>query len=397
MYMGSLIGRIFGVFVNSSLTGMGPAGVYAILGSAAVLSGFTHMTMAITVLLLEVTYDLSLIGPLMLCISIARVISQAINHHGYDEQLILLKKVPFLDEDPPENFDNLVAADLCGQLNYDTLLRSEMPKNRIQMALAAAPDQEQFPVMSQCGTICIGIIPRSRLECLMGKRPMIRRMSRPLAAFPNDATPSANPVREPAVIALCCPPTPTLDIMGDFQADERISPKRGHLVIVDGLMDQTPHTAFEDMPISRLYPLFTRVGVSSICVVSRNGAFKGLITRQELMCTDGSQKKVHICRNNKEAQHAQDPMSLPAKLAESEAKNRALMDEAKVFAAEIEALRKRLHATEEHPLLKPLPVHIDVEPTCEVRLQKKEKKIDVEPTVDATNLERPSRTRISSI
>merc|ERR1719191_499022 len=111
--MGGLIGRIFGVFLNGVIEGTGPAGLYAILGSAAVLSGFTHMTMAITVLLLEVTRDLSLIGPLMLCISIARVISQAINHHGYDEQLILLKHVPFLEDDPPKDIDRLSAVHLC--------------------------------------------------------------------------------------------------------------------------------------------------------------------------------------------------------------------------------------------------------------------------------------------
>merc|ERR1719482_1689847 len=95
----------------------------------------------------------------------------------------------------------------------------------------------------------------------MNVRSWIRRMSN---SFPTVASPT--------------------HVLGDFQANERISPKRGPLLLVDGLMDQTPHTTFEDMPISRLYPLFTRVGVSSVCVVSRDGAFKGIITRQELMC-----------------------------------------------------------------------------------------------------------------
>lgn len=183
----------------------------------------------------------------------------------------------------------------------------------------------------------------------------------------------------------------TLD-MGDFQADERMSPKRGPLLIVDGLMDQTPHTAFEDMPISRLYPLFTRMGVSSICVVSHAAAFKGIITRQDLTCANGSQQKMQPCQNFEEAQHVQDVTSglspkaadelvsptvpkvndepsiclnirnlkqlsedaalvasLTEKLAASEEKTRILTDEAKAFTAEIEALQKQLREAGQRP------------------------------------------------
>jgi chloride channel 7 len=357
MYMGSLIGRIFGVSLNSSLTNLGPAGVYAILGSAAVLAGFTHMTMAITVLLLEVTHDLTLIGPLMLCISIARAISQVINHHGYDEQLILLKKVPFLDEDPPENLDDLVAIDLCEKFHSDALLSPAMSKPDIEKALAVAPGLEQFPVLSKCGAICIGIIPRSRLECIIGVRSMTRRMS--VSSFSDSFSDLSS--------------GSSFD-MGDFRADERSSPKRGPLLEVGGLMDQTPHTAFEDMPISRLYPLFAQVGVSSVCIVSHHGVFKGIITRNELMQANDT-KKVRPPQHVKEHERDFEEPKWIRKLRQQEAlksrngsesywvkkwkaaedENRVLMDEAKGFIAEIEALKEQLHKAEEHQ--GPLPIN----------------------------------------
>merc|ERR1719191_2393681 len=167
--------------------------------------------------------------------------------------------------------------------------------------------------------------------------------------------------------------------MGDFQAwenylsgsphVERSNPTRGPLLEVGGLMDQTPHTAFEDMPISRLYPLFAQVGVSSVCIVSLHGVFKGIITRNELMQADDT-KKVRPPQHVEEHERDLEEPTWVKKLRQKEAlknqngsescwikkwkaaedKNRVLMDEARGFIAEIEALQKRLlvHETEEH-------------------------------------------------
>merc|ERR1719220_1095589 len=91
------------------------AGVYALVGSAAMLSGFTHMTIAIVVILVEAAHDLSLVSPLMLSIFISHIVSTCVNRHSYDEALILRKGVPFLESELPFEMDRhgLVAADLC--------------------------------------------------------------------------------------------------------------------------------------------------------------------------------------------------------------------------------------------------------------------------------------------
>ena len=74
-------------------------------GAAAMLGGFTHMTLAIVVLLVEAANDLGLITLLMLSISISRIVSTSISHHGYDEVLIHKKGAPFLGSEVPQELE----------------------------------------------------------------------------------------------------------------------------------------------------------------------------------------------------------------------------------------------------------------------------------------------------
>merc|ERR1740129_1426356 len=69
---------------------------------------------------------------------------------------------------------------------------------------------------------CLGIVPRSRLEDAIGVRQRLRRMS---DSFPT--TPKSTP-----------------------ESSQVNGPNRGPLLLVKRLMDQTPHTCFEDMPVS---------------------------------------------------------------------------------------------------------------------------------------------------
>jgi len=45
------------------------------------------------------------------------------------------------------------------------------------------------------------------------------------------------------------------------------------------IMNPTPYTLLEDMPVSRLHPLFTRSGLQAACVVSRGGTHVGVLNR----------------------------------------------------------------------------------------------------------------------
>merc|ERR1711870_108121 len=100
----------------------------------------------------------------MLAIFVAHSTATRINHHGYDEVLILKKGVPFLDPELPHEMDTkgVTAGDLCEVLQQEVLLAPTETFEKIGKALEAK-EVFDFPVISSSG-VCIGVVPRPRLE-----------------------------------------------------------------------------------------------------------------------------------------------------------------------------------------------------------------------------------------
>ena len=72
-------------------------GVYALIGSTAVLGGITRMTVALVVIMFELTGDVNYIVPIMVTVMVAKMAGDAVVHEGIDHEQILLKEYPFLD------------------------------------------------------------------------------------------------------------------------------------------------------------------------------------------------------------------------------------------------------------------------------------------------------------
>lgn len=171
MLIGGLLGRVMGEAIPSVFAVVGlnaaPAGVYAVVGSAAMLSGFTHMTLGIVALLVEALADLGLVIPLMVTVYIASFMSKLISPHGYDEQLIIAKGVPFLDSDLPKEFDisRFTALDICHIPSREAVLPRKASIKTIRRALRQK-DVNYFPIVSDGGH-CAGITTRGRLKAVL--------------------------------------------------------------------------------------------------------------------------------------------------------------------------------------------------------------------------------------
>ncbi|KAJ2725139.1 glycerol ethanol, ferric requiring protein [Coemansia sp. Benny D115] len=83
---------------------------YAFLGAAAAMCGVTKVTVAVVVIMYELTGALNFIVPTMIVVMVARIIGDAIVEGGISEQLILLNGLPFLDEADIEEVGSSVAA-----------------------------------------------------------------------------------------------------------------------------------------------------------------------------------------------------------------------------------------------------------------------------------------------
>merc|ERR1719210_3322513 len=169
MLIGGLAGRIMGAFVAKYGKGIhAVSGVYAMVGSAAMLCGFKQMAVAVVVFITGCANDLNLVPPLMLSITVSLLLNQLINERGFDEEQILRKNIPFLPPEPPKQMDCKVASDL-GDAQYEqALLPPEASLQKVRQVLGQT-DVSHFPVVRD-DKVCIGFTTRARLEAALRSR-----------------------------------------------------------------------------------------------------------------------------------------------------------------------------------------------------------------------------------
>jgi len=279
MLLGAIIGRLVGEALQDLdyFGDLAVPGVYALVGCAAMLAGFTHMTIAIVVMLMEAAYDLSLIEPLMLGIFVSHIVATTINHHAYDEVLILQKGVPFLDAEPPHEMDKCTtAADLFKPVPEFAQLSSVSDVAKIKRALDQTVFQH-FPVVSE--SRIMGLVTRTKLKAA-------------LAALEQDPTP-----HRLGLLHAKCGIMPEMEVYYDEHHEHNYADFMHHVkehikdmcakhtetLPVYRLMDPSPFILFEDMPAPRFYPLFTKATAAVACVISKDGEFLGIITREDLI------------------------------------------------------------------------------------------------------------------
>ncbi|XP_072150949.1 putative chloride channel-like protein CLC-g isoform X3 [Setaria viridis] len=91
---GAAYGRLVGMLIGSQSTL--DHGLFAVLGSAALLGGSMRMTVSVCVIILELTNNLRMLPLVMLVLLISKVVADAFNENVYD-LLVRLKGFPHLE------------------------------------------------------------------------------------------------------------------------------------------------------------------------------------------------------------------------------------------------------------------------------------------------------------
>lgn len=78
-------------------------GTYAFLGSAAALSGITHLTVSVVIIMFELTGALRYIIPTMIVVAITKTINDKYGKGGIADQAIVFNGLPYID--PNEEFE----------------------------------------------------------------------------------------------------------------------------------------------------------------------------------------------------------------------------------------------------------------------------------------------------
>jgi chloride channel 7 len=285
MLMGGLFGRSVGIVCKDmGIPTSASNGVHAVVGSAAMLCGFKQMTLASVLIVVECVNDLSLAPVVMLAVTVSMAVNWNMNEHGYDEEVILAKKMPFLEGEAPPCLDGLVALDLCDPLPMYAILSPEATVDEVKQALREK-QINYFPIRDGESGPCIGIVTRRHLKTMLDSKEEERaggESSSPpesIAKFKySRSAPDLMSLRSGAVVQ--DPATLALNMLP-----------------LHRLMDPTPFVVVEDMPAPRLYALFAKAGERASCVTSISGDLLGIISREGLI---GAVRKQKLRREKNE-------------------------------------------------------------------------------------------------
>lgn len=143
-------------------------GTYAFLGAGAALSGITHLTVTVAIIMFELTGALRYIVPTMVAVAVTKWINDTWGGGGIADQMIVFNGLPFLDPKEDPHFGVTVGAAMatvttvfCQDSTYSV--------GDIRHVLQAAPYRGYPVVTSEKAPAIVGYILRADLEDLLGQ------------------------------------------------------------------------------------------------------------------------------------------------------------------------------------------------------------------------------------
>jgi CBS domain-containing protein len=266
--LGAAMGRFLGDVLPG--TSEGDAGRLALMGAGAVLCGVTRMTITLVAILIEVTHDVGALLPLMYTLAIAKV-SADLFAPSFDDGMMRVMRLPYLEEEPPHEFELLTARDVMPD---KVVVLREVERVGDVFAVLKRTRHSGFPVVDvgQCNdcTFFSGIIVRRHLLVLL----KMRVWEYHAAGLP-----------EPAHVRLAFVSSSRSDVVDDREDLASLSftdEEKQAVIDLRPYMDPSPYLANELMPLRRVYRLFGEIGVRHVPVVDCREQVVGIITRRDV-------------------------------------------------------------------------------------------------------------------
>lgn len=268
---GASYGRLIGTLINS-ISDL-DIGLYAILGAASFLGGTMRMTVALCVILLELTNDLLMLPLVMLVLLISKTVADCFNKGVYD-QIVQIKGLPYLEAHAEPYMRHLVAKDV---VSGPLISFSGVEKVGNILHALKITKHNGFPVIdeppfSDAPELC-GLVLRSHLLVLLkGKNFTKQRMlsgSEILSKF--HAFDFAKPGSG----------------KGLKLEDLEIKEEEMELYVdLHPITNTSPYTVVETMSLAKAAVLFRELGLRHLCVVPKTPGrppIVGILTRHDFM------------------------------------------------------------------------------------------------------------------
>ncbi|EDK36766.2 hypothetical protein PGUG_00864 [Meyerozyma guilliermondii ATCC 6260] len=143
-------------------------GTYAFLGAGAALSGITHLTVTVVIIMFELTGAVRYIIPTMIVVAITKIINDKWGHGGIADQMIRFNGLPFIDT--KEEFDiSATAADAMSQtvVTIPTTAPESITVGNLKTILRETSYRGYPLINSSLGPTIVGYVTRTDLEQIL--------------------------------------------------------------------------------------------------------------------------------------------------------------------------------------------------------------------------------------
>jgi chloride channel 7 len=269
MLIGALIGRIFGLALHNIFSSLSPPldpSIYALVGSAALMSGFSRITISLVVIVVELTESTQFLLPIMLAVMCAKWVGDFFNKALYDE-LVELKSITFLDPKPPRH---ATTKSVDQVMQPDVVCIQEVEDLQTILQVLSSTTHNGFPVYKMSAEnrrTYSGMILRKTLLILIAEKKYYHKDTQSPALLDWQHYISLTN-RKWAIDQLILP---SRDLQREFVIDVRPYMDKSHPVVVDTW-------CFADA-----YKMFCTLGLRHLPVVDNNFQIVGILTRHDLM------------------------------------------------------------------------------------------------------------------
>ncbi|GEQ68205.1 hypothetical protein JCM33374_g1872 [Metschnikowia sp. JCM 33374] len=265
MAAGATFGRALGIVVEhlntrfsdssvfASCPEEGPcviSGTYALIGAGAALSGITHLTVTVAVIMFELTGAVKYIIPTMVAVTITKLINDKWGQGGIADQMIVFNGLPFIDSKEEFVFDTTVGP----AMSTVTVVFTTQCFHTVDYIkrVLSETSYRGFPVvLSEETPQIIGYVRRTDLEHALGTTDANRKCTFGEAA--NDS----------------------LDVLD-----------------LTSIINSAPLVVSIDTTLEYLMDIFVRLGPRHVLVES-NGHLAGTITRKDIMRYEHTTHELH--------------------------------------------------------------------------------------------------------
>ena len=355
--VGGMYGRVVGIFVEW----MFPAayinpGVYALLGAASMLGGFTRLVLPVVLMLIELTGDATYLLPIMYCAVVGKFSADALYGPLYPQHMAI-EKIPTLTDKVNPAVSRLHAGDLMIGKDRLACLQSVERLSVLRTVLLQSR-RVRFPLLSPSGQLR-GVINRQAvMQAVARSRSYATYEEAALldeGAGKSSAAASNGGNRRASLGSSSGGAGADDGSLGDWHQSTVLNNNalssssfvdfEDNFVNLQPYADQGTITAHPSTPAKRLVTLFRRLGLSHLPVTDKQHRFLGFVTRRCLIVPPTSTSNSNDASSGKSTPHSRQqhqPADIQRDVQAAQQARQELEEAAGEKRSEQQQLRQRL-------------------------------------------------------